>query len=91
MQKQQSMFHWVDVGHKVIIKGETRKILQNADGWVQPGTLTALSKYIGNDSSYKGFAAPFTTHFLFVANKCARQYWRTPSTPTPKLFFPLAV
>ncbi|KAF1971594.1 opaque-specific ABC transporter CDR3, partial [Bimuria novae-zelandiae CBS 107.79] len=42
VQKQQSIFHWEDVCYELQIKGETRKILQNVDGWVKPGTLTAL-------------------------------------------------
>ncbi|KAF2450443.1 ABC multidrug transporter [Karstenula rhodostoma CBS 690.94] len=42
LEKQQSIFHWEDVCYEVKIKGETRKILQNVDGWVKPGTLTAL-------------------------------------------------
>ncbi|KAL1612757.1 Multidrug resistance protein [Paraconiothyrium brasiliense] len=42
VEKQQSIFHWEDVCYEVQIKGETRKILQNVDGWVKPGTLTAL-------------------------------------------------
>lgn len=44
VEKQQSTFHWEDVCYEVQIKGETRKILQNVDGWVKPGTLTALSE-----------------------------------------------
>ena len=43
VQKHQSIFHWEDVCYEVQIKNETRKILQNVDGWVKPGTLTALS------------------------------------------------
>lgn len=46
VQKQQSIFHWEDVCYEVQIKGETSKILQNVDGWVKPGTLTALSNSI---------------------------------------------
>ena len=45
VQKQESIFHWEDVCYEVQIKNETRRILQNVDGWVKPGTLTALSKY----------------------------------------------
>lgn len=48
VQKQQSIFHWENVCYEVQIKSETRKILQNVDGWVKPGTLTALSKYSTN-------------------------------------------
>lgn len=46
VDKQQSIFHWEDVCYEVQIKGETRKILDNVNGWVKPGTLTALSKHV---------------------------------------------
>ncbi|OQD65457.1 hypothetical protein PENPOL_c006G02559 [Penicillium polonicum] len=42
VEKQQSVFHWENVCYDVQIKGETRRILDNVDGWIQPGTLTAL-------------------------------------------------
>lgn len=42
MEKQVSTFHWQDVCYDIQIKGETRKILDRVDGWVKPGTLTAL-------------------------------------------------
>lgn len=42
VQKQQSVFHWEGVNYEVQIKGETRKILDLVDGWIKPGTLTAL-------------------------------------------------
>ncbi|CAL9735807.1 pleiotropic ABC efflux transporter of multiple drugs [Monosporozyma servazzii] len=35
-------FHWRDVCYDINIKNETRRILSNVDGWVKPGTLTAL-------------------------------------------------
>ncbi|KAK6527856.1 hypothetical protein TWF281_009128 [Arthrobotrys megalospora] len=40
--KQSSIFHWEDVCYEVQIKGETRVILDHVDGWIKPGTLTAL-------------------------------------------------
>jgi hypothetical protein len=40
--KQTSVFHWQDICYQVDIKGETRTILDHVDGWVKPGTLTAL-------------------------------------------------
>ncbi|OJI99476.1 hypothetical protein ASPVEDRAFT_60490 [Aspergillus versicolor CBS 583.65] len=40
--KQTSIFHWQDVCYSVKIKDETRTILDHVDGWVKPGTLTAL-------------------------------------------------
>ncbi|KAI2084684.1 Multidrug resistance protein [Ophidiomyces ophidiicola] len=40
--KQTSTFHWQDVCYDIKIKGKTRRILDHVDGWVQPGTLTAL-------------------------------------------------
>ncbi|CDK25256.1 unnamed protein product [Kuraishia capsulata CBS 1993] len=36
------IFHWRDVCYEVNIKTEVRKILNHVDGWVKPGTLTAL-------------------------------------------------
>lgn len=42
IQKQTAIFHWQDVCYDIKIKGEDRRILDNIDGWVKPGTLTAL-------------------------------------------------
>ena len=42
MQKQVSIFHWEKVTYEVQIKGETRTILDGVDGYIRPGTLTAL-------------------------------------------------
>ena len=42
IQKQTSVFHWQDVCFDVKIKKENRRILDHVDGWVKPGTLTAL-------------------------------------------------
>lgn len=42
IQAQTSTFHWSDVCYEVKIKKETRQILDHVDGWVKPGTLTAL-------------------------------------------------
>lgn len=37
-----SVFHWKNVCYDVKIKSETRRILDHVDGWVKPGTMTAL-------------------------------------------------
>lgn len=42
IQRQTSTFGWRDVCYEVQIKKETRRILDHVDGWVKPGTLTAL-------------------------------------------------
>ncbi|KAG8167727.1 hypothetical protein KVR01_003416 [Diaporthe batatas] len=42
IQGSTSVFHWSKVCYDVKIKTETRRILNNVDGWVKPGTLTAL-------------------------------------------------
>lgn len=42
IQEQTSVFHWSDVCYDITIKGEPRRILDHVDGWVKPGTLTAL-------------------------------------------------
>ena len=42
VQKQVSIFHWQDVNYEIQTKGERRIILDSVDGWIKPGTLTAL-------------------------------------------------
>ena len=42
LQEQTSVFQWNDVCYDIKIKGEPRRILDHVDGWVKPGTLTAL-------------------------------------------------
>lgn len=42
IQKQTAVFHWQDVTYDIKIKKEERRILDHVDGWVMPGTLTAL-------------------------------------------------
>ena len=42
IQKQTSVFSWRDVVYDIKIKKEPRRILNHVDGWVKPGTLTAL-------------------------------------------------
>ncbi len=37
-----SIFHWSNVCYDIKIKGKPRRILDHVDGWVKPGTLTAL-------------------------------------------------
>jgi ATP-binding cassette, subfamily G (WHITE), member 2, PDR len=39
---QTSIFHWKDVCFDIRVKNETRRLLDHVDGWVKPGTLTAL-------------------------------------------------
>ena len=42
IEASNSVFHWGDVCYDVKIKKENRRILDHVDGWVKPGTLTAL-------------------------------------------------
>ncbi|KAF4171597.1 hypothetical protein CNMCM8694_002369 [Aspergillus lentulus] len=41
-QGSTNVFHWSNVCYDIKIKGKPRRILDNVDGWVKPGTLTAL-------------------------------------------------
>ena len=43
IQKQNAIFHWQAVHYDIKIKGEPRRLLDDCDGWVKPGTLTAVS------------------------------------------------
>ncbi|KAL2868039.1 pleiotropic drug resistance family ABC transporter [Aspergillus lucknowensis] len=47
ISRQTAIFHWQDVCYDIKIKGENRRILDNIDGWVKPGTLTALMGVTG--------------------------------------------
>ncbi|TQN68488.1 ZEB2-regulated ABC transporter 1, partial [Colletotrichum shisoi] len=42
MPAQKDIFTWKDVVYDIEIKGEPRRLLDHVDGWVKPGTLTAL-------------------------------------------------
>lgn len=42
IQRQEAIFHWQDVCYDIKIKNENRRILDHVDGWVKPGTCTAL-------------------------------------------------
>lgn len=42
IQKQTAIFHWESVKYDIKIKGKGRRLLDDVDGWVKPGTLTAL-------------------------------------------------
>lgn len=45
--RQTSIFHWENVCYDIKIKGTERRILDSVDGWVKPGTLTALMGVTG--------------------------------------------
>lgn len=40
--KQTSVFQWSDICYDIKVKGKSRRLLDHVDGWVKPGTLTAL-------------------------------------------------
>lgn len=42
LQEQKGIFQWKNVCYDIKIKGEPRRLLDHVDGWVKPGTLTAL-------------------------------------------------
>ncbi|PGH14867.1 hypothetical protein AJ79_02729 [Helicocarpus griseus UAMH5409] len=42
IQRQTAIFQWKDVCYDIKIKSEERRILDHVDGWVKPGTCTAL-------------------------------------------------
>lgn len=42
IQRQTAVFHWDEVNYDIKIKKEDRRLLDRVDGWVKPGTLTAL-------------------------------------------------
>jgi ATP-binding cassette subfamily G (WHITE) protein 2 (PDR) len=42
IHRQTSIFQWKNICYDIKIKKEDRRILNCVDGWVKPGTLTAL-------------------------------------------------
>ncbi|GAA5895574.1 hypothetical protein JCM6882_000344 [Rhodosporidiobolus microsporus] len=42
IEKQTAIFHWENLCYDIPVKGGTRRLLDHVDGWVKPGTLTAL-------------------------------------------------
>ncbi|KAK8065185.1 hypothetical protein PG997_011932 [Apiospora hydei] len=42
VRKESSVFHWEDLCYDVQVKGQERRLLDHVDGWVKPGTSTAL-------------------------------------------------
>lgn len=64
VQKQDSIFHWEKVKYDIQIKNETRTILNSVDGWIKPGTLTAL---MVSSSSLTGTGMWLTVFRVFRA------------------------
>lgn len=42
LESSSDIFHWRDVCYDIPYQGHTRRLLDHVDGWVKPGTLTAL-------------------------------------------------
>lgn len=45
IQRQTAVFHWNSVNYDIKVNGKPRRLLDEVDGWVVPGTLTALMVY----------------------------------------------
>jgi ATP-binding cassette subfamily G (WHITE) protein 2 (PDR) len=61
IQKQTAVFHWDGVDYDIKIKGEPRKLLDDVDGWVKPGTLTALMVRSGANPTLRTSRADCST------------------------------
>lgn len=42
IQKHTSIFHWRDICFDITVNKEKKRILDHVDGWIKPGTVTAL-------------------------------------------------
>ena len=42
IKKQSSIFHWNNLSYEIKVHDGTKRLLNDIDGWVKPGTLTAL-------------------------------------------------
>ena len=69
IHRQTKIFHWKDVVYDIKIKGikgKPRRLLDRVDGWVKPGTLTAL------------MVIPptiFIVHFFLLMIICPGCFW----------------
>lgn len=66
IQKQTSIFQWKNICYDIQIKKEERRILDRVDGWVKPGTLTALMVSVLRCSGgLRSSISPFPSLSLF--------------------------
>jgi len=42
IEKHTSIFHWRDICFDITVNKENKRILDHVDGWIKPGTVTAL-------------------------------------------------
>lgn len=42
VDKQTAVFHWRNVCYDITANGQQKRLLDNVDGWIKPGSLTAL-------------------------------------------------
>jgi len=49
IEKHTSLFHWRDICFDLTVNKEKKRILDHVDGWIKPGTLTALLVSISFD------------------------------------------
>jgi ABC-type multidrug transport system permease subunit len=73
VEKQVSIFHWQNVTYDIKIKKEPRRILDQVDGWIRPGTLTALM-VCHHRFLAKGFSMKQTDKFNSGCLRCGKNY-----------------
>lgn len=69
-QRQIAAFHWKDVCYDISIRGDDKRILDHVDGWVKPGTCTALmvifkarlNSDLATDDLHRVFLVPGKLH-----------------------------
>jgi hypothetical protein len=63
IQVPTSTFHWSNLGYAINTEGSnTRRILNNINGWVKPGTLTAMM--VGSQCSFPSCFFMVANHYL---------------------------
>ena len=74
IQRQTAIFHWAAVNYDIKVKGGERRLLDDVDGWVKPGTLTAVSSLdVSLNCSYslKLFACGILEIFASSLSPCS--------------------
>jgi hypothetical protein len=75
LPSQTSTFQWEDVSFDIGTKGKKQQILQDVDGWIKPGTLTALMVNTLSSPSFSICSA--NTLFNRVSQVLARRHCLT--------------
>jgi ATP-binding cassette subfamily G (WHITE) protein 2 (PDR) len=75
IQRHSSIFHWRDVCFDITVNKEKKRILDHVDGWIKPGTVTALLVYLPVTLATRRSDANCTRVHLALARPPFSTFW----------------